>query len=110
MAALLKREDLEPSTQETIAHLIFNALVQINQMRHTTNLNVSKVDTSGASTSSANLIYSKYWELATGYLKLSVLNELVQTFRTVPKLLEPLLRIMFVLGKHLDASSAAMQD
>ena len=105
MVALLKREDLEPSTQETIAHLIFNALVQINQMRHTTNLNVSKGDTSGSSTST-NLIYSKYWELATGYLKLSVLNELVQTFRTVPKLLEPLLRIMFVLGKHLDATSA----
>jgi uncharacterized iron-regulated protein len=27
MTALLKREDLEPSTQETIAHLMFNALV-----------------------------------------------------------------------------------
>ena len=109
MTALLKREDLESSTQETIAHLLFNALVQINQMRHTTNLNVSKGDTSGASSSSTttNLIYSKYWEFATGYLKLSVLNELVQTFRTVPKLLEPLLRIMFVLGKHLDATSAA---
>lgn len=105
MVALLKREDLEPSTQETIAHLIFNALVHINQMRHTSNLNVSKGDTSGSS-NYTHLIYSKYWELATGYLKLSVLNELVQTFRTVPKLLEPLLRIMFVLGKHLDATSA----
>ena len=109
MATLLKREDLEASTQETIAHLMFNSLVQINQMRSSTNLNVSRGDASGSS-SSAHLIYSKYWDLATGYLKLSVMNELVQTFRTVPKLLEPILRTMFVLGKHLDSTSVAQQD
>ena len=30
MTALLKREDMETSTQETIANLMFNSLVQIN--------------------------------------------------------------------------------
>ena len=60
-------------------------------MRTVANLNVSKGDISG-SVSSVNMIYSKYWDLATGFLKLSVVNELVQTFRTMPKLLEPLLR------------------
>ena len=76
MTALLKREDLDPSTQETVAHLMFNALVQINQTRIVTNLNVSKSDASGTAASS-NLIYSKYWDLATGFLKLSVLNDLI---------------------------------
>jgi hypothetical protein len=76
MTALLKREDLDPSTQETVAHLMFNALVQINQMRMVSNLNVTKSDASGTVTSS-NLIYSKYWDLATGFLKLSVLNDLI---------------------------------
>jgi len=77
MTALLKREDLEASTQETIAHLMFNSLVQINQMKSIVNLNVSKGDANASTSTSANLIYSKYWDLATGYLKLSVLNELV---------------------------------
>jgi hypothetical protein len=76
-------------------------------MRMVANLNVSKGDASGTTTSSVNLIYSKYWDLATGFLKLSVLNELVQTFRTTPRVLEPLLRTMFILGKHLDSTTAA---
>jgi hypothetical protein len=75
-------------------------------MKTVVNLNVSKGDVNGSTSTTANLIYSKYWDLATGFLKLSVLNELVQTFRTIPKLLEPLLRIMLVLGKHMDESSA----
>jgi hypothetical protein len=105
MAALLKREDLDVITQETIAHLLFNTLVQMNQMRVVNNLNVSKAagDSSGTAGSS-NMIYSKYWDLSTGYLKLSVLNEMIQTFRTTPRLLEPLLRIMFILGKQSDSS------
>jgi hypothetical protein len=78
-------------------------------MKTVSNLNVSKGDVNGSTSTNANLIYSKYWDLATGFLKLSVLNELVQTFRTIPKLLEPILRIMLVLGKNMDASSAMAQ-
>jgi len=56
---------------------MFNSLVQINQMKSIVNLNVSKGDANASTSTSTNLIYSKYWDLATGYLKLSVLNELV---------------------------------
>ena len=49
-----------------------------------------------------NLIYNKYWDLATGYLKLSVMNELIQMFRTNEKILDPLLKTMLILGKRLD--------
>ena len=76
MTLLLHREDLSASTQETLAHLLFNSLLHLSQMK---NLVVSKdVNQSNSSnTTSVNLVYLKYWELGTGYLKLSVINELV---------------------------------
>lgn len=51
-------------------------------------------------TTAVNLVYLKYWELGTAYLKLSVINELVQSFRTTPRLLHPLLNTLFLLNKH----------
>jgi hypothetical protein len=30
-----------------------------------------------SATTSVNMVYLKYWEIGTGYLKLSVINELV---------------------------------
>ncbi len=34
MISLLKREDLAASTQETIAHLLFNSLLHLSQMKN----------------------------------------------------------------------------
>lgn len=36
--------------------------------------------------------FNKYWEFALAYMKLSTLNELLQTFRVNDAILEPLLR------------------
>ena len=60
-----------------------------------------------SATTSVNMIYLKYWEIGTGYLKLSVINELVQSFRTTPRLLHPLLNTLFLLNKHHFGGSAA---
>ena len=66
------------------------------------------INQSGSSTApGVNMIYLKYWELATGYLKLSVLNELVQSYRTTVRLLHPLLNTLFLLNKHFDMSTIA---
>lgn len=103
MTQLLHREDLSATTQETIAHLLFNSLLHLSQMK---NLVSKDANTSNASatSSSVNLVYLKYWELGTGYLKLSVVNELIQTFRTTPRLLHPLLNTLFLLNKHQDST------
>lgn len=58
-------------------------------------------------TTAVNLVYLKYWELGTGYLKLSVINELVQSFRTTPRLLHPLLNTLFLLNKHSQDTDTA---
>jgi hypothetical protein len=60
-----------------------------------------------SATTSVNMVYLKYWEIGTGYLKLSVINELVQSFRTTPRLLHPLLNTLFLLNKHHFGGSAA---
>jgi len=67
--------------------------------------NLAGKDASG--TTSVNMVYLKYWEIGTGYLKLSVINELVQSFRTTPRLLHPLLDTLFLLNKHHFGGSAA---
>ncbi len=69
LTQLLHREDLSLSTHSTLAHLLFNSLLHLSQMKNL----VSK----DAAAPSVNLVYLKYWELGTGYLKLSVINELV---------------------------------
>lgn len=60
-----------------------------------------------SASTSVNMVYLKYWEIGTGYLKLSVINELVQSFRTTPRLLHPLLNTLFLLNKHHFGGSAA---
>ena len=67
---------------------------------------VAKDANSSSPTSSVNLVFLKYWELGTGYLKLSVINELVQSFRTTPRLLHPLLNTLFLLNKHQENSAS----
>lgn len=52
-----------------------------------------------------NLIYNKYWDISTGYLKLSVINELIQMFRVNQKILDPLMKVMLVIGKNLEKDS-----
>jgi hypothetical protein len=54
-----------------------------------------------------NMVFLKYWDLATAFLKLSVLNELIQTFRTTNSVLEPLLRVMLILSRTFDRSQEA---
>jgi hypothetical protein len=49
-----------------------------------------------------NLIHNKYWDIATGYLKLTVINELIQMFRVNHKILDPLMKAMLVIGKNLE--------
>ena len=100
MTQLLHREDLSESTLETVAHLLFNSLLHLSQMK-----NLAGKDASA--TTSVNMVYLKYWEIGTGYLKLSVINELVQSFRTTPRLLHPLLNTLFLLNKHHFGGSAA---
>ena len=100
MTQLLHREDLSESTLETVAHLLFNSLLHLSQMK-----NLAGNDASA--TTSVNMVYLKYWEIGTGYLKLSVINELVQSFRTTPRLLHPLLNTLFLLNKHHFGGSAA---
>lgn len=103
MTLLLHREDLSPSTQETLAHLLFNSLLHLSQMKNLVSKDANQSNASAAP--SVNLVYLKYWELGTGYLKLSVINELVQTFRTTPALLHPLLNTLFLLNKHHETSA-----
>jgi hypothetical protein len=98
MTLLLHREDLSPSSQETLAHLLFNSLLHLSQMKNLVSKDANQSTTSNGT--SVNLVYLKYWELGTGYLKLSVINELVQSFRTTPRLLHPLLNTLFLLNKH----------
>ena len=104
MVALLKKEDLEAHTLETVAHLLFISLVQMSQMKSQVPLNQTAKDTSVASGTgpSSNLIFLKYWEHSSAFLKLSVLNELVQTFRTNNRILEPILRVLFIMGKNIE--------
>jgi|LauGreDrversion4_2_1035121.scaffolds.fasta_scaffold42600_3 hypothetical protein len=45
------------------------------------------------------MVYLKYWDLAAAYLKLSVLNEIIQTFRNHSRILDPILKVMFLMGK-----------
>jgi hypothetical protein len=42
------------------------------------------------------------WEINTGYLKLTEMNELLQTFRVNYKILEPLLKVMMTVGKFFE--------
>jgi hypothetical protein len=53
-----------------------------------------------------NLIHKKYWDIATGYMKLSVINEFVQMFRVNNKVLDPLLKAMLIVGKHLEKDNS----
>ena len=62
-----------------LAHLICNAMSYISVMR----TQMSKEYT---------YAFNKYWEFALAYMKLSTLNELLQTFRVNDAILEPLLR------------------
>lgn len=100
MTSLLYREDLSGPTQETLAHLLFNSLLHLSQMK-----NLVSKDANQSNATTVNLVYLKYWELGTGYLKLSVINELVQSFRTTPRLLHPLLNTLFLLNKHSQETS-----
>ena len=75
--------------------MLFISVVHTSQMK------------GAAKEAGGNLIHLKYWEVTTGYLKLSILNELVQMFRTSSKVLDPILRTMFIMGKHLEREEAA---
>lgn len=79
MVCLLKKEDLDEQTQETVAHLMFTSLIYLNSTKGQITI-VNKGEQTAAT--GPNIVYLKYWDLATGYLKLSVLNELIQTYRT----------------------------
>lgn len=91
--ALLKREDLAPHTQEAVAHLLFLSLLSQSLERR-----------------EGKVIHAKYWDLSAAYLKLSVLNELTQTFRTSTRVLEPLLRVMYLLGRQLERDEDCGKD
>lgn len=81
---------------------MFTSLIHLNQMK-------SQITIKGADQTVAvgpNLIYLKLWDLGTAYLKLSVLNELVQKFKTQPRILEALLKVMLVLSRSFEAQSA----
>jgi hypothetical protein len=64
-------------------------------------LNQSTNTTSG-SVSSSNAIYQKLWDLASAYLKLSVLNELVQTFRASGRILEPIMKVLILMSRYIE--------
>eukprot|EP00347_Sterkiella_histriomuscorum_P011916 403370605 len=83
---LLKREDIDENTKIVLANIINIALNLIFQMK---NANTTQVN---------NLVYQKIWETQTAYLKLTVMNELLQTFRVQGKILEPLLRSLLTLS------------
>lgn len=93
LVALLKREDLAPHTQEAVAHLLFLSLLSQSLERR-----------------EGQVIHGKYWELSAAYLKLSVLNELTQTFRTSSRVLEPLLRVMYLVGRQLERDEDCGKD
>eukprot|EP00347_Sterkiella_histriomuscorum_P012679 403367644 len=84
---LLKREDIDENTKIVLANIINIALNLTFQMK---NSNTTQVN---------NLVYQKIWETQTAYLKLTVMNELLQTFRVQGKILEPLLRSLLTLSK-----------
>jgi hypothetical protein len=90
---LLKREDLAPHTQEAVAHLLFLSLLSQSLERR-----------------EGQVIHGKYWELSAAFLKLSVLNELTQTFRMSARVLEPLLRVMYLVGRQLERDEDCGKD
>jgi len=53
-----------------------------------------------------NLVFQKYWELATSNLKLTKLNELLQANRDEPQIIEPLLRTILVLDSQIEAEES----
>jgi len=83
---------------------MFNSILHLNQMKS----QVTRDPNQSTNSNGVNLIYLKYWELAIGYLKLSVMNELVQTYRTTSKVLHPLLNILFILSKSFEPESATV--
>ncbi|CDW82490.1 UNKNOWN [Stylonychia lemnae] len=88
MTHLLKKEELEYSTKQVIVNLMKIALLYTEAMKNQKDC--------------TNLVFSKIWESQTAYLKLTVMNELIQTFRVETKILEPLLSSLLVLSKHLE--------
>ena len=51
-----------------------------------------------------NEIFKKYLEIATGQLKLATLNEMIQENRDNPRVYEPLLKSILILGTHLQGT------
>ena len=51
----------------------------------------------GVGQAATNIIFKKYWELAQTNMKLSLLNQLLQSNRDCPTLIEPLLRVLLLM-------------
>lgn len=86
MVSLINREDIEEDTRVVMANLLFTCLQFVYRDQHE------------AENHMANLVIRKIWENQTAFLKLTVMNELLQTFRVTPRILEPLLFSLLILN------------
>jgi hypothetical protein len=84
---LLAKEDLDYTLKTILAHTLRPSLAFIK---------MSSEVASRPSNASAqiNAVFHKYWDLATSHLKISKLNELLQSHRDKPLIVEPLLRAL----------------
>jgi len=56
--------------------------------------------------STHNIIFKHYWELASTNIKLSKINELLQSNRDCPAIVEPLLRVLMLMDVQTDESES----
>lgn len=87
MQQLLLKDEVDRETKEVVANLLYLGVKTCHQLKDD---------------QTTNLIFKKMWESATAFLKLSVLNELLQTDRKNLRAQVPLLKLMLVLGKALE--------
>jgi hypothetical protein len=87
---LIAKEDLDFKLKTILAHSLRPSLAFMK---------MSSVVASRPTNASAqiNAVFNKYWDLATTNLKISKLNELLQSHRDKPQIVEPLLRALLQL-------------
>lgn len=84
---LMNKEDQPAALKELLAHTLVCSLVHIKHHSLAT-------QRMAVGSSQHNVIFKRYWELASTNIKLSKLNELLQSNRDSPALMEPLLRVL----------------
>jgi hypothetical protein len=87
---LLVKEDQPPKLKELLGHILACSLAYMKMQTLT-------VQRMSVASPTQNIIFKRYLELAQSSIKLSKLNELLQTNRDNPSVVEPLLRVLMLI-------------